>query len=95
MRLRFCLPGRKASPLVTFYPLPRNGIMKPRLIPRRCPAQRDLCKAIKACTTGAIYYVEDESEPLGGKILFDYAKCDACGLCVTECCGQAIEMAEA
>ena len=69
--------------------------MKPRLIPRLCPVQRDLCKAIKACATGAIYHVEDENEPLGGKILFDYGKCDTCGLCVTECCGHAIEMVEA
>ena len=66
--------------------------MQPHLIARRCPAQKDLCKAIEACATGAIYYVEDQQEPLGGKILFDYDRCDGCGLCVPACCGQAIEM---
>ena len=69
--------------------------MKPRLVPRRCPAQPQMCKPIQVCATGAIHYVEDENEPLGGKILFDYGKCDGCGLCVSECCGQAIEMADA
>ena len=68
--------------------------MKPRLIPRRCPVQQDLCKAIKVCATGAIYYVEDENEPLGGRILFDYGKCDECGQCAVECCGHAIEITE-
>jgi len=53
-----------------------------------------MCNPIKVCTTGAIYYVEDENEPLGGKILFDDDKCDGCGLCVSECCGHAIEMVE-
>jgi Pyruvate/2-oxoacid:ferredoxin oxidoreductase delta subunit len=66
--------------------------MKPRLIAKLCPAQRDLCKAIPACTAGAIYYVEDENEPLGGKILFDDTRCDGCGDCVEACCGHAIEM---
>lgn len=66
--------------------------MRPQLIKRRCPAQKELCKAIQACETGAIYYVQDDQEPLGGKILFDYAKCDECGRCATECCGKAIEM---
>lgn len=68
--------------------------MKPRLNSRRCPAQPAMCKPIKVCATGAIYYVEDENEPLGGKILFDDDKCDGCGLCVSECCGHAIEMVE-
>ena len=66
--------------------------MKPQLITKRRPAQRDLCLAIKACATGAIHYVADESEPLGGKILFDEEHCDGCGTCAKACCGQAIEM---
>lgn len=68
--------------------------MRPQLIARRCPEQRDLCQAMKACVAGAIYYVEDVNEPLGGKILFDDERCNACGLCVTECCGRAIVMVE-
>ena len=66
--------------------------VKPTINKRKCPAQRDICKAIAACPRGAIGYVEDAQEPLGGKIFFDYDKCDACGQCVTECCGAAIEM---
>ncbi|HOT91927.1 MAG TPA: hypothetical protein PLN71_10205 [Anaerolineae bacterium] len=66
--------------------------MKPYIVKRKCPAQRDICKAIPACPHGAIGYVEDAQEPLGGRIVFDYALCDGCGLCVTECCGAAIEL---
>ena len=66
--------------------------MKPFLLTRRCPAQKDLCKAIAACDKGAISFVVDEQAPLGGKIVFDYEKCDGCGKCAIECCGKAIEM---
>ncbi len=54
-----------------------------------------MCKAIAACSPGAIYFVADEQEKLGGKILFNYEKCDGCGQCAAECCGNAIEMKEA
>jgi Pyruvate/2-oxoacid:ferredoxin oxidoreductase delta subunit len=66
--------------------------MKPSLIARRCPAQETICKAIAACPQSAVIYVADEAEPLGGKIIFDYDRCDGCGLCASECCGSAIEM---
>jgi Pyruvate/2-oxoacid:ferredoxin oxidoreductase delta subunit len=66
--------------------------MKPYLLDRRCPAQKDLCKAIAACSKGAVRYIVDEQAPLGGRIIFDYDQCDGCGQCVTECCGKAIEM---
>lgn len=68
---------------------------RPRLNTRRCPAQPLMCKAITACEAGAIFYVEDENEPLGGRILFDMDKCTGCGICVEACCGHAIEMAAA
>ena len=66
--------------------------MRPYIIKGKCPAQKEICKAIKACPSGAIGYVEDEREPLGGRIVFDYDKCDECGQCAVECCGAAIEM---
>lgn len=66
--------------------------MKPVIDKRRCPAQNDICQAITVCSTGAIYYIEDEAEPLGGRIEMDYTLCNACGLCVTACCGGAITM---
>jgi Pyruvate/2-oxoacid:ferredoxin oxidoreductase delta subunit len=69
--------------------------MKPVLLKNRCPAQKDMCKAIVACPQGAVVYISDENERLGGRIIFDYEKCDSCGLCASECCGSAIEMREA
>jgi len=66
--------------------------MKPYLIKRKCPAIKEMCKAIEACSRGAILYVKDQTEPLGGRIVFDHEKCDGCGLCVTACCGAAVEM---
>jgi small redox-active disulfide protein 2 len=67
--------------------------MRPVLDERKCPAQKT-CPAIPACTETAILYVEDASAKLGGRIVFDYEKCNGCGDCVTACCGNAIELAE-
>jgi Pyruvate/2-oxoacid:ferredoxin oxidoreductase delta subunit len=66
--------------------------MKPVIDKRRCPALEAVCLAIPACPTGAIAYVEDDDEPLGGRIVIDYTLCDECGTCADECCGEAIEM---
>jgi Pyruvate/2-oxoacid:ferredoxin oxidoreductase delta subunit len=66
--------------------------VRPFINKRRCPAQDKVCKAVPACPQGAMKYVSDETERLGGKIVFNYEKCDGCGICVTECCGSAIDM---
>ncbi len=66
--------------------------MLPVINKRRCPAQDKICKAIPACPRGAMRYIPDKNERLGGKIDFDYDKCDGCGQCVQECCGSAIVM---
>ncbi len=66
--------------------------MEPMLDRRRCPAQPQMCQAIRACPTGAIAYVEDEEEPLGGRIEFDLDRCDGCGRRAEACCGSAIQM---
>ncbi len=66
--------------------------MKPTLNKRKCPAQQDVCEVIRACPLGAIRYEADARERLGGRIVIDAAVCDECGQCVSECCGQAIEM---
>lgn len=68
--------------------------MKPVLNKRLCSAQEQICLAIPACSQQAVYYVADEEEPLGGRIEFDYGRCDGCGQCAEKCCGQAIEMRE-
>jgi len=67
--------------------------MKPTVVKKTCPAMKDICTVIPACPTGAIQHVADEQEPLGGRIVIDEARCNGCGICVTECCGHAIVMA--
>ena len=66
--------------------------MKPVIDEQKCPMQGQICTAISACPEGAIRYTADEIAPLGGWIVFDYKKCNECGLCVAECCGNAIEL---
>lgn len=66
--------------------------MQPVINKRRCPAQDQICKAIPVCPRGAIRYVADATERLGGKIVIDESLCDGCAACVTACCGSAIEM---
>jgi Pyruvate/2-oxoacid:ferredoxin oxidoreductase delta subunit len=66
--------------------------MKPVLNERKCPVQEQICKAIPACPQGAIAYFVDNKARLGGRIVFDYEKCNECGICVTECCGSAIDL---
>jgi len=70
----------------------REDILNPYLDKRKCPALKEMCKAIEACLYGAIVHVEDEEEPLGGRIVFDHEKCNGCGFCAEACCGHAIEM---
>jgi Pyruvate/2-oxoacid:ferredoxin oxidoreductase delta subunit len=66
--------------------------MKPYIIKERCSAQPGICPPIKECPMKAVYYVEDEDEPIGGRIEIDPSKCDGCGICVDVCCGHCIEM---
>jgi len=47
---------------------------------------------IKECPEKAVTFVEDEDEPIGGRIVIDDEKCTGCGLCVNICCGHCIEM---
>jgi NAD-dependent dihydropyrimidine dehydrogenase PreA subunit len=65
--------------------------MKPVINQQKCPAQEQMCKAIQACPDGALKYIADDNEPLGGKIVVDESLCSECGLCEA-CCGQLIEM---
>jgi Pyruvate/2-oxoacid:ferredoxin oxidoreductase delta subunit len=66
--------------------------MIPVINKRKCPAQEQVCKVIPVCPTQAIHYVADAKERLGGRIEIALDKCNGCGICVTECCGKAIEM---
>jgi Pyruvate/2-oxoacid:ferredoxin oxidoreductase delta subunit len=67
-------------------------MLKPIIIKERCAAQPDICPPLKECERQAISYMEDDEEPLGGKISIDLEKCDGCGACVSLCCGHCIEM---
>lgn len=58
--------------------------MRPVILKEKCPAQANICKAIIACPNHAISYVEDDDEPLGGRIEIDHAKCTGCGTCAKE-----------
>lgn len=60
-----------------------------------CPVQKDICKVISICPTGAVRFAADEAEPLGGRIVIDEALCNGCGLCVPACCGLAIVVQQA
>lgn len=67
--------------------------LRPVINKRRCPAQQAICLAIRACPLdGALFYVQDEEELLGGRIVVDYALCNGCGICASACCGSAIDM---
>jgi Pyruvate/2-oxoacid:ferredoxin oxidoreductase delta subunit len=66
--------------------------MRPIILKEKCPAQANICKGIVACPNQAMSYVEDDDEPLGGRIQIDYERCIGCGTCAKECCGMAIIM---
>ncbi len=66
--------------------------MKPFLEKGKCMVQPDYCPVIKACEQKAVSFVEDDDEPLGGRILFDLGKCIGCGTCATTCCGEAVTL---
>jgi Pyruvate/2-oxoacid:ferredoxin oxidoreductase delta subunit len=66
--------------------------MKPVINEEKCPAIGQYCPAIPACSENAMSYVVDKSIRKGGRIVFNYEKCNECGICVTKCCGSAIEL---
>ncbi len=66
--------------------------MKAFVIEAKCPAQSSICPVLSSCPQNAVTYREDESAPLGGRIVIDLERCDGCGQCVTDCCGDAIEL---
>lgn len=66
--------------------------MKPVLSRERCVAQAEICPSMKVCAPGALSYMEDEAEPLGGRMEIDYALCTECGLCIDACCGKAFNI---
>jgi NAD-dependent dihydropyrimidine dehydrogenase PreA subunit len=64
--------------------------MIPYIIKEKCAAQPDICPPMKKCPQGAVYFTEDENEPVGGRIEIDMDKCDGCGICIDLCCGSCI-----
>ncbi len=68
--------------------------MKPFIVKEKCAAQPDICPPMKACARLAFSYIEDDNEPIGGRVEIDLEKCIGCGECVSLCCGSCIEMRE-
>ena len=66
--------------------------MKAYIIKKKCAAQPDICPPLTKCPVKAFSYIEDEDEPLGGRMELDTDKCTGCGECVGLCCGNCIEM---
>ncbi len=67
-------------------------MMKPYIDREKCAAQQVICPPLTDCPKMAFSYVEDEDEPLGGRLEIDLEKCDGCGICVDICCGHCIEL---
>ena len=66
--------------------------MRASIDKRKCLSERRICKPLTECPVQAISWVEDEEEPLGSRMELDETKCTGCGICVSLCCGDAIEM---
>ena len=66
--------------------------MKPFIVKEKCAAQPNICPPMSQCSKQAFSFVEDDDEPIGGRIEIDYEKCSGCGECVDICCGHCIEM---
>ena len=66
--------------------------MKPLISKEKCAAQPQICPSMKVCKPEAMKFVEDENEPIGGRIEIDYSKCTGCGDCIGACCGTAIRL---
>lgn len=66
--------------------------MKAYIDKRKCAAQPGICQPLAKCPANAIAYTEDENEPLGGRMELDAEKCNGCGICVSLCCGNCIEL---
>ncbi len=56
------------------------------------PAERRMCKPLSDCPTKAIEGIEDADEPLVRRMEISAEKCDGCGICVTLCYGNCIEL---
>jgi len=66
--------------------------MKAYIIREKCLSESNICPPMKNCPNKCFSYIEDEEEPLGGRIEIDFEKCVGCGKCVTDCCGDCIEL---
>ena len=70
----------------------RGVRMKAAIDKTRCAAENRICRPLKECPVSAVFWTEDEDEPLGCRMEIDQAKCTGCGICVPICCGNCIEL---
>lgn len=68
------------------------NLMKAYVGKKKCAAQPSICQPLQKCPAKAIAFIEDEDEPLGGRMEIDEEKCTGCGECVPLCCGNCIEL---
>lgn len=66
--------------------------MKAYIDKKKCASDNRICKPLKDCPKNAISWVQDNDEPIGSRMEVDHGKCDGCGICITLCCGQCIEV---
>ena len=66
--------------------------MKAYIGQRKCAAQPEYCEPSGKCPEKAFTFMADEKEPLGVRMALDTEKCSGCGICVSLCCGNCIEL---
>ena len=58
----------------------------------KCASDQRICRPLAECPEGAISWVQDDEEPLGSRMEVDGKACVGCGVCVSLCCGDCIEL---
>ena len=61
---------------------------------RFCGANVDHCKPMQNCPQEAILRVPDENSGFGCRFVVDEEKCNGCGACIDQCCGDCMELRE-
>lgn len=66
--------------------------MTAKIDKQKCASDNRICKPLTLCPEKAIVWIEDEDEPLGSRMEVIEEKCTGCGICVSLCCGNCIEI---
>lgn len=66
--------------------------MKAYIDVRHCGANKDHCTPMKECHNEAIEIIEDKSSGFGVRFVVNEEKCDGCGDCIDQCCGDCMTL---